>query len=101
MGTAATSWEVPGLYEMSLVSSGTDVLPRHLIGAVIKCLGGYELMCQKRHAMYVYKEKFLMLSSQFRSAERFQWSHPGLIEEAKRGAQIVLGSKMIGGGECV
>lgn len=74
------------------------MLPRHLIGAVIKCLGGYELMCQKRHAMYVYKEKFLMLSGQFRSAERFQWSHPGLIEEAKRGAQIVLGSKMIGGG---
>lgn len=60
VGTAATSWEVPGLYETSLVSSGTGVLPGHLIGAVIKCLGGYELMCQKRRAMYTsIKRNFL------------------------------------------
>lgn len=55
-------------------------------------------MSEKTCNVHVYKKKFLMLSGQFRSAERFQWSHPGLIEEAKRGAQIVLGSKMTGGG---
>lgn len=108
--------------------------PGHLVGAVIKCLGSYELMCQKdmqykclqreisyaKRSVYFSCIHFLFASIfcfcpiQFLfspvslserlslvtagSTERFQWSHPGLIEEAKRGAQIHFGSKMKGGG---
>lgn len=42
--------------DVTFVVRDWGVQPGHLIGAVIKCLGGYELIYQKRHAICLQSE---------------------------------------------